>query len=124
MIVFYTSAHGFGHASRDLEVIDAICRHAPESALTVRTSVPLWIIEASARRPIDVQPLHTDTGLAQVDSLTIDERETIRRARRFHETFQFRVDAEADWLKRSGATLVVGDVPPLAFAAAISISKT
>lgn len=118
MIVFYTSGHGFGHAARDVEVIDALRRHAPDVRVTVRTSVPLWFFETAARRHVDVQPLQTDSGLAQIDSLTIDEPETLRRACRFHDIFDYRVEAEAAWLRREGAAIVVADVPPLAFAAA------
>lgn len=118
MIVFYTSGHGFGHASRDIEVMHALRRHAPNVRLLVRTAVPAWLFQSATRVPVDLQPLETDSGLAQIDSLTIDERETARRAVRFYDNFDERVVAEATWLKASGASLVVADVPPLACAAA------
>lgn len=118
MIVFYISGHGFGHASRDLEVLHAIRRLAPSVPVAVRTAVPAWLFHGAAREPLDVQPLDTDPGLAQIDSLTIDERETVRRAIRFHDRFDERVEAEASWLRRAGAQVVVADVPPLACAAA------
>jgi L-arabinokinase len=118
LIVFYTSGHGFGHASRDIEVIDALVRHQPDAAVIVRTAVPLWVFETTTRPGVDVQPLQTDSGVAQIDSLRVDEAETVRRARRFHDIFEYRVEAEAAWLARTGATIVVADVPPLAFAAA------
>lgn len=118
MIVFYTSGHGFGHASRDIEVMHAIRRHAPNVRLLVRTAVPAWLFQTATRIPVDLQPLETDAGVAQIDSLTIDERETARRAMRFYENFDERVAAEASWLTATGASLVVADVPPLACAAA------
>lgn len=118
MIVFYISGHGFGHASRDIEVVHALQRHAPDLTVTLRTAVPAWLFHGAARRPLDIQPLETDSGLAQIDSLTIDERETIRRAVRFYDNFDERVAAEAAWLTTAGARLVIADVPPLACAAA------
>jgi hypothetical protein len=54
----------------------------------------------------------------QIDALRFDEEETVRRAAAFHRTFDERTDAEAQVLRDAGADLVVGDIPPLAFAAA------
>jgi hypothetical protein len=118
MIVFYVSGHGFGHASRDIEVINALIRHRPDLPLIVRSGVPSWLFEASAQRRLDVHPLETDSGVAQQDSLRHDPRETARRAVRFYEIFDDRVAAEATWLTSQRATLVIADVPPLACAAA------
>lgn len=116
--VFYISGHGFGHASRTIEVIRSLRRRAPDLGLIVRTSVPAWFFENASHASIDVRPLEVDTGLAQVDSLTIDEAETARRAVRFYQRFDERVAAEAAWLHANGGGLVVSDVPPLASAAA------
>jgi L-arabinokinase len=118
VIVFYISGHGFGHATRDLEVIRQIHQQRPGARIIVRTSVPESFLSKSARAPIEVQPCETDTGIAQIDSLRLDEAETIRRAAAFYSTFDGRVAAEASVLESVGASVVVGDVPPLAFAAA------
>jgi len=116
-IVFYISGHGFGHAARDVEVINAIARERRDARFVVRTTVPRWFF-TGARTPLDVQPLETDTGLVQIDSLRFDEHETAARAAAFYRDFGRRVDAEAKVLRAGGADLVVGDIPPLAFAAA------
>ena len=118
MIAFYISGHGFGHASRDIEVVNAVLRLEPKRRLVLRTGVPAWLFHGAARPPLEVQPLETDSGLAQIDSLRIDERETARRAVRFYDNFDERVAAEATWLQKQGASVVVADVPPLACAAA------
>jgi hypothetical protein len=116
-IVFYVSGHGFGHASRDVELIDAIAGADRGARFVVRTSAPDWLF-ARARATVDVQPLATDTGLVQIDSLRFDEPETVRQAAAFYRSFDERADAEARLLEAAGADLVVGDIPPLAFAAA------
>lgn len=87
--------------------------------MIVRTSVPAWFFQGALREPIDIVPIEVDTGLAQIDSLTIDENETGHRARRFYEHFDERVGAEASWLQAAGVQLVLSDVPPLATAAAV-----
>ncbi len=117
-IVFYISGHGFGHASRDLEVVNAILQRRPDTRIVVRSAVPRWFLERSARGPIEIQQADTDTGMAQIDSLRIDENETARLAADFYGGFGHRVKAEAAVLGELGASVVVGDVPPLAFAAA------
>jgi L-arabinokinase len=117
-IVFYISSHGFGHATRDLEIIRHVQQQRPGTRIVVRTSVPRWFLERAAEEPIDIRSVETDTGIAQIDSLQLDEAETARRAHAFYRTFDARSDAEAAALKALRASVVVGDVPPLAFAAA------
>ena len=117
LIVFYISGHGFGHASRDIELINALVAARADVRIVARTTVPAWLF-ARARTAVDIQPIETDTGLVQIDSLRFDERESARRAAAFYRTFDERVDAEARVLRTLGADLVVGDIPPLAFAAA------
>jgi len=116
-LFFYISGHGFGHASRDLELINTIAAAERDVRFVVRTAVPHWLFER-ARAAVDVQPLETDTGLVQIDSLRFDEERTVRDAAAFYRTFDRRADEEAQRLRADGAALVVGDIPPLAFAAA------
>jgi L-arabinokinase len=120
VIVFYSSSHGLGHISRDLAVVGAILARAPHTRIALRTSAPRWFIDTSlgpdAR--VEVMPGDVDTGVVQIDSLSIDEDETARAAARFHAGFPDRVVEEADVIRRIGASLVVGDAPALAFAAA------
>jgi L-arabinokinase len=48
----------------------------------------------------------------------LDEADTARRSARFYAGFAQRVEGESALLSRLGASAVVGDIPPLAFAAA------
>jgi L-arabinokinase len=117
-LVWYVSGHGFGHASRDIEVVNALGQRRPELPVIVRTSAKRWIFDLTLKVPVDFQPVEADTGVAQIDSLRLDEAETLRRAAAFYAGFDRRVAEEATFLKDAGAQLVVGDIPPLAFAAA------
>lgn len=117
-IVFYVSGHGFGHASRDIELSNTLVRRRADLAIRVRTSAPAWLFEVAAAGDTNVVPFEADTGVAQVDSLRIDEAATVERAATFYRDFDRRAQREAAWLRDSGASLVLGDIPPIAFAAA------
>ena len=60
-VFFYISGHGFGHASRDIELIRALTRRRPDLSVIVRTTVAPWLF-ATAPAAVDVRPLETDTG--------------------------------------------------------------
>jgi hypothetical protein len=120
-ITFYVSGHGFGHASRAIELMHTLLTRRPDARIVVRTAAPQWLFEVMAEShggTIDVQAIHADTGIVQIDSLRPDEEDTVRQAAGFYATFDRRVAAEADSLRRARADLVIGDIPPLAFAAA------
>jgi L-arabinokinase len=118
VIVFYISGHGFGHASRSIELIRAIRARRPDARILVRTSAPRWLFAPAGAEGVDVQRLEADTGVVQIDSLRLDEDETARQAARFFADFDRRVEIEAELIRGMRATIVVGDIPPLAFAAA------
>jgi len=117
-IVFYVSGHGFGHASRDVELIRAMCARRADARIVVRTAAPERLFAPIAGAQVDVQPVEADTGLVQIDSLQIDEEASARQAARFHADFDRRVAEEAELLDRVQADVGVGDTPPLAFASA------
>ena len=118
VLVFYVSSHGFGHASRVIEVINEVGARRPAAHLIVRTAAARWLFDVTLRVPADVLPLDTDTGVVQQDSLHLDLPGTIEAARTFYRQFGSRADDEAAFLRACGARLVVGDMPPLAFEAA------
>jgi hypothetical protein len=118
VLVFYISGHGLGHASRDIEVLNALHAAAPQVHLVVRTSAPRWLFDLTLRAPITWLPGECDTGMVQIDSLRLDARETLRRADEFSSALDELAAGEARLLRDLGATLVVGDIPPLAFLSA------
>ena len=119
-IVFYISGHGFGHASRSIEVINAILAKRPEVRIGVRTSAPRWLFDLSVKGKVAFSTLECDTGVVQVDGLNLDEADSIRRAAAFHSDLVTRAASETRALRELGAGLIVGDIPPLAFAVGAS----
>jgi hypothetical protein len=129
-IGFYISGHGFGHASREIEVINALFARQPDLRIVVRTAAAQWLFEKTVKAGMaglkpgsspaifEFHSLEVDTGMVQIDSLRLDTLESVRRARDFMEDFEARVDAEARFLCDEGARLVVADIPALGLAAA------
>jgi hypothetical protein len=120
-VFFYISGHGFGHASREIEVINALTepvpgRPAPD--IVIRSSAARWIFDRNVRSPFTLIDEACDTGVVQIDSLRLDEQETIRQAAEFHRQLPTLVAREAALLQRHDARLVIADAPPLASAAA------
>jgi L-arabinokinase len=117
-VCFHISGHGFGHASRQIEAINALGALRPDVRIIVRTSAPRWLFERTARTRIDWIPGDVDTGVVQIDSLRLDERATIDRAAVFYAGLAARARSEASLLRSHDARLVIADAPPLSCAAA------
>jgi L-arabinokinase len=117
-LVFYVSGHGFGHAARIVEVINALAARRPGLRIQVRTAAARWLFDLTARVPIELEAVEVDVGVVQIDSLRPDIPATLARAAAFYRALDARAEAEASTLRRLGARLVVADLPPLALAAA------
>jgi hypothetical protein len=117
-IAFYISGHGFGHASRSIEIINELLAADPGLRVVVRTSAARWLFEATVKGPFEYHACQCDTGVVQSDSLHQDEARTIEEAWRFTSRLEELADAEAGVLRALGARMVVADIPPLAFLAA------
>ncbi|MGE3273809.1 MAG: hypothetical protein AB7O67_01770 [Vicinamibacterales bacterium] len=117
-VVFYISGHGFGHASRDIEVVNALLAAAPDVSVAIRTSAARWLFDLTVQGPFQYDTVRADTGIVQHGSLALDAAASVAEARAFMATFDGRVAEEARALRALGATLVVADIPALGIAAA------
>jgi len=119
-IVFYVSGHGFGHTSRTIEVIHAVLRARPQAHIVVKTAAPLRLFARTIRGRCELVELQCDAGMVQVDSLTLDTADSIRKAVEFQKRVPTLAAKEAAYLRETGARVVIGDIPPVAIAAAHS----
>jgi L-arabinokinase len=118
MLVAYVSGHGFGHGTRVGEVLRTLRELEPRLPLTIVTSGPEWLYREVLPEDVGFRSLECDVGLVQRDALEIDEAATLERCEAFQAGFERLVDGEGQWLRRVGGQVVLGDIPPLAFAAA------
>lgn len=115
MLAVYVSGHGFGHATRTAEVLSAVRALRPELPITVVTAAPAFLFDGLGAT---VRPLVCDVGLAQRGALVIDLDATVAACAAFDARWPALVEEEALWLTSAGASLLLADIPPLAFAAA------
>ena len=116
-VVFYISGHGFGHASREVEVINAVGALRPGTRLVIRSAVSADLLRRTVRVPYELRHGPCDTGVVQTSSVAQDDAATAREAIAFYQKLDERVDAEATGLGdlKDSLGLIVGDIPPLAF---------
>jgi hypothetical protein len=114
-VALVVSGHGFGHAVRSAAVARELLARGAQ--VVVRTDAPAWLFPSGVEHgwspgwPIDV-------GVAQHDGLELDVDETRRRWDAFDADFDRRAMVEARLLREAAVDVVLGDVPPLGFAAA------
>ena len=114
-IVFYISGHGFGHASREVEVINTLAARRADLTIVLRTAVSEALLTRTLRAAVIRLEGPCDTGVIQRDSVTHDDEATIREAAAFQETMTERVEAELVRLCPFDVRAIVGDIPPMAF---------
>ena len=116
VIAAYASGHGLGHAARVGLVVEELFRRRPGLRIAVRGRAPDFLFP---ERPGLVRSeIEVDFGVRQPDGLAIDHAATLADLGALAPRIDELVDAEIAWLRAVDAELVLGDVPPLAFAAA------
>jgi hypothetical protein len=78
--VFYISGHGFGHASRQIEIINALRTIRPNLRIVIRTSAPHRLFDLAVTQPFSFSHGAPDTGVVQIDSLRVDPTASINLA--------------------------------------------
>lgn len=116
-VVFYISGHGFGHASRSIEIINALIERQPDLRVIIRSSVAAWLVHRTARAGVTLSAAEVDTGVVQLDSVHLDSAASLTRAEAFMSTFEDRVRTELEFLRAHQATMTISDLPPIGIAA-------
>ena len=118
------SSHGFGHLGTTAPVLVALRERLPTLRLTVRSGLPLALLQARIGHDFTHIDQASDVGFVQQDAIRIDHVATRKAYQRFHQDFQQRIHAEADLLARLKPDLVFSNVSylPLAGAKAAGVA--
>ncbi|CAL9110946.1 unnamed protein product [Musa textilis] len=119
VFAYYVTGHGFGHATRVVEVV----RHliAAGHDVHVVTGAPDSVFTSNRQSPnLYIRKVLLDCGAVQADALTVDRLASLEK---YHQTAVVPrasiLAAEVEWLKSIKADLVVSDVVPVACRAAV-----
>ena len=121
-IVWYLTAHGYGHGVRSTAVMQALRRECPGVRLTVVSALPEDFLRDRLRGfpdgTLDFRRAAFDVGLVQLDSVRADIPATLEKVTALLAKRPALTDSETAWLRSTGAAAAVADIPAIPLAAA------
>jgi len=117
-VAFCISGHGYGHASRQVEVINAFGRLCPDQPIHLFTAASGALLARTLSVPATVIDWAVDSGAVQRDSLTLNIAATLEGAARFEADADTAAATLAAELVALDVRAVVCDVPPMPCSAA------
>jgi len=118
-IHYYITAHGYGHGVRSCDIVLALAAERPDLSVCVTTNLPEAFLRPRLKHPaVTLRSGGFDVGMAQKDSIRIDLDETLKRLERLRGTRRRLIENEAAFLRSSGASVVVCDIPAIPIEAA------
>ena len=119
-VVYYITAHGYGHGVRSADVLNAIARLAPGTPRIVVTALTREFLESRLdMMPSQIESRALDAGMTQLDSIRIDLESSRNAAGRLLEHWDDLVSREQEFLERVEAGCIVADIPAIPFEAAV-----
>lgn len=115
MIAFYITAHGYGHAARSLEVIEALQQHHP---VTIVSQVPESFFHRRLGKSLQLRPKAFDLGLIQLDSVRGDVPATLAGYQQLMQQSDGLIQEELAFFRDQHIKLVLIDAPALPLGAA------
>ncbi|XP_052200216.1 L-arabinokinase-like [Diospyros lotus] len=118
VFAYYVTGHGFGHATRVVEV----ARNLILAGHTVHlvTGAPDYVFTTEIQSPrLFIRKVLLDCGAVQIDALTVDRVASLEKYSKAVVVPRASIlSTEVEWLKSIKADLVVSDVVPIACRAA------
>ncbi|KAL5729490.1 L-arabinokinase [Ranunculus cassubicifolius] len=118
VFAYYITGHGFGHATRVVEVVRHLIKAGHD--VHVVTGAPAFVFTSEIDSPrLFIRKVLLDCGAVQADALTVDRLASLEK---YSETAvvprESILATEVEWLNSIKADLVVSDVVPVACRAA------
>jgi L-arabinokinase len=118
-LIYYITAHGYGHGVRSCDIINALRRTDPELNIRVVSDLPVDFLRSRLDLPIDAYCSGSiDVGMSQVDSIRVDVEQTLRNIQSLLTRRAQLIAKERGFLRDHHAGLVVCDIPAMPIEAA------
>ncbi|MBF0207808.1 MAG: hypothetical protein HQK53_13065 [Oligoflexia bacterium] len=124
-IIYYITSHGFGHAVRSCDIINALfsVMGAENLDLTVVSTISTSLLQNRLvgnfyRNNFHLRQASFDVGMYQLDSLRFDVGKTIIELENIYRAREQLLQQEISFLKASSPAVIVTDIPSLPIVAA------
>ena len=114
-VALYISGHGYGHATRVLEVARTLARHRPDVRFHVRSTVPEWLVRLNLGERATFKRVEIDVGVRQENSYFPDKLATLEAFAKLWKNRSQLIQREVRELGRQAVELILADLPPMAF---------
>ena len=114
-LIFYITGHGFGHATRIIDVINQLCSNRIDVMPVIATSVPKWLFDQQLAAKFEYLECENSIGAIQKDFRSVDKLETLKRYSEFIKVEPAFVDSQVDFIKRNDVRAVIADIPSVVF---------
>lgn len=111
-IAFYISNHGFGHASRNIPIIESLLEQDDNLYIEIKTGNNLIDFMKQSLSNYDSRivyyPMNTDLGLLlKPGTMEIDKAVLLREIKKFISTWDVLIEQEKEWLTENKIDLYI-----------------
>ncbi|HVR75555.1 MAG TPA: hypothetical protein VMT52_14560 [Planctomycetota bacterium] len=117
-LLFAITGHGFGHATRSVEVLREMLQASADVEITVSSTAPRRFFERGVGRNIPIRAEAYEPGTIQKNCFEVDIAATREAYRGYLAERRGKVEAEVDFLRAGGFDGVISDIPAIPIAAA------
>ncbi len=122
IIVYYVSAHGYGHGVRSCDILRVFNRLYPDVRVIVTTDLPTPFLQNRLEPGrVSFRPGAFDVGMVQRDAILIDVPATLARLDDLGSRWNSMVESETRFLQEQKAVLIVSDIPAIPIEAAKAV---
>lgn len=119
-VAFYISNHGFGHAARNIPIIESLLEQDKDLCIEIKTGSNLIDFMRQSLMNYDLRivyhPMNTDLGLIlKPGTMKVDKEVLLQEIKKFISTWDVLIEQEKDWLTENKVDLVVSDIVPWIF---------
>lgn len=118
-LLYYITAHGYGHAVRSCDILNALCTAYPQVPVEVVSTISAdFFRNRISSDAMTYRSASFDVGMVQLDSVRVDVDATLERLLDLSNRWDALLAEECRHLDQCDARLVVSDIPSLPLEAA------
>jgi len=113
-IAFYISGHGYGHATRCIEILKRLTL-TDHFFCHIKSNAPEWLFKLNLSKNFEYHYFFNDIGTVQRNWLQVDKQTTLAAFSELWQDKLFIVNRELDFIRNNEIQFILGDIPPIAF---------